>query len=198
MQVRRRGSCVVIVNSRFISQSCAHFTFIHSTNPLRDTGSITNVTLSAKYGIVVSVCSHNRAALLWDLNRRRLVRQLALATTGKAATNAGNDLVTVSIDEATGTIVLTAGTTIHAYDANGSPLATLDVSSLPLRESMAATGGADASTSASWAGGMVGSAVNVLTAPATPISACCVVGDGCVLCLLPVVYFSPSCGQHQV
>jgi WD40 repeat protein len=153
------------------------------THPLTQlfAGSITNVALSAKYGIVVSVCSHNRVALLWDLNRRRLVRQLALSTTSRAATDSGNDLVTVSIDETTGTIVVTAGTTIHAYDANGSPLATLDASALPLRESLAATGGADASTSTSASGaGVVVSTVNVLKALATPISACCVVGDGCV------------------
>ena len=149
------------------------------------TGSITNVALSAKYGIVVSVCSHNRAALLWDLNRRRLVRQLALTTTGRAAADSGNDLVNLAIDETTGTIVVTAGTTLHVYDANGSPLATLDASTLPLRESLAARsghGGTDGSTSASAsAAGAVGAgaAVNVLKAPVTPISTCCAVGDGC-------------------
>lgn len=143
------------------------------------------MALSATYGIVVSVCSHNRVALLWDLNRRRLVRQLALATTGRAATDSGNDLVNLAIDETTGTIVVTAGATLHVYDANGSPLATLDASALPLRESLgAARGGTDgSSTGASVSGagaGLLGAgAVNVLKAPATPISACCVVGDGC-------------------
>ncbi len=136
-------------------------------------GSITTVALSAKYSIVVSVCSHNRVALLWDLNRRRLVRQLSLSSTHKPATDSANDLVCVSICETTGTIMLTAGVTIHVYDANGSPLACLDVSTLPLRESLATT---ESTSGGGGSGGLVGG--NVLKAPATPISSCCVGGDG--------------------
>jgi hypothetical protein len=55
------------------------------------------VALSSKYSIVVSLCTVNRVALLWDLNRRRLVRELHLspALTEKYK----SDTYALSIDE---------------------------------------------------------------------------------------------------
>ena len=140
------------------------------------------MALSAKYSMVVSACSLNRVALLWDLNRRRLVRQLSLVTTKRPALDSVSDLVTVCIDEMTGTIVLTAGVTIHVYDANGAPLACLNLSTLPLRESLVGGISSPSSSSSAAAGAEAPGVVvttNVLNSPATPISACSVVGDGC-------------------
>lgn len=66
---------------------------------------ITNVAVSARHSMVVSVCSLNRVALPWDLNRRQLVRQLKLAPTKKPALDSVSDSMTLYIDELTGTIV---------------------------------------------------------------------------------------------
>lgn len=110
-------------------------------------GAITHVALGCKYGILVSICSQNRAALLWDLNRRRLVRRLRLH---KPKGGSGLEACySVHVDEVTGSIVVTVGTIIHFFDTNGTPLAARNVCSDDVRSP-------------------------------SPISACCVSGDGCV------------------
>lgn len=150
-------------------------------------GGITNVVLSARYSVVVSVCSLNRVVLLWDLDRRRLVRQLSVAPTKKLALDSVSDSMTLCIDEMTGAIVLTVGVSIYVYDTNGSPLACLDLSTLPLRESL--VGGNKPNYNISTrslpfaavigGGSCVVVAIDVLNSPATLISACSAVGDGC-------------------
>lgn len=83
--------------------------------------------MSSKYGIVVSLCSHNRVALLWDLNKMRLARQLALPGISNMKVDRPS-AYSISIDECTGTIVVCVGLVIHVFDVNGSPRAIRDLS----------------------------------------------------------------------
>jgi hypothetical protein len=94
--------------------------------------------------MAVSICSQNRAALLWDLNRKRVARRLKLHSSAST-----EPCLSVHVDDVTGSILLCAGTVLHFYDANGTPLATRRITSEDVRVP-------------------------------TPISACCVIGDGYV------------------
>jgi len=82
--------------------------------------------ISSKYGIVVSICSHNRVALLWDLNRMRLVRQLALPGISNQPFDKSTTY-SINVDDNTGSIVVCVGMVIYFFDVNGVPLAMRDM-----------------------------------------------------------------------
>ncbi|GAB5036022.1 beach domain protein [Nannochloropsis oceanica] len=121
-------------------------------------------------------------------NTQDLVRQLKLAPTKRPALDSVSDSMTLYIDELTETIVLTVGVSIYVYDANGSPLTYLNLSTLPLRKSPVGANNPDynirsrslfsfpPTTDESSYEIM---ATNVLNSPATLISACSALGDDC-------------------
>lgn len=146
-------------------------------------GGITNVALSAKYSVVVSVCALHRAVLLWDLNRRRLLRRLLVIFPETWEGQNGKEPVTLCIADVTGTILLTMGTSIQVYNVNGDPLARLDLRTVPVRGGFAGQRSPFSSLSTP-ASPCIGTAQattstqNLLHAPAALITASCVVGDG--------------------
>jgi hypothetical protein len=146
-------------------------------------GGITNVALSTKYSVVVSVCALHRAVLLWDLNRRRLLRRLSVIFTETWEGQIGKEPVTLCIADVTGTILLTMGTSIQVYNVNGDPLARLDLRAEPVRGGFARQRSPfpSLSTPVSPCVGTAQATIstqNLLRAPAALITASCVVGDG--------------------
>ncbi|KAJ8383375.1 hypothetical protein AAFF_G00221650 [Aldrovandia affinis] len=83
---------------------------------LGHTDAVTCLTASSAYHIVVSG-SRDRTCIIWDLNKLSFVTQLR----GHRA-----PVSTICINELTGDIVSSAGTYIHVWSINGSPLVSVN------------------------------------------------------------------------
>ncbi|KAE8911777.1 hypothetical protein PF003_g4293 [Phytophthora fragariae] len=83
---------------------------------------ITALQASRAYSILVSGCAGG-VAILWDLNRRRFIRQLPSigGQEGKA-----RGITAICINEVTGDIVVAAGSTFGVYNVNGALRVRLD------------------------------------------------------------------------
>ncbi|KAE9038699.1 BEACH domain-containing protein [Phytophthora rubi] len=83
---------------------------------------ITALQASRAYSILVSGCAGG-VAILWDLNRRRFIRQLPSigGQEGKA-----RGITAICINDVTGDIVVAAGSTFGVYNVNGALRVRLD------------------------------------------------------------------------
>ncbi|KAI9989343.1 hypothetical protein PInf_019621 [Phytophthora infestans] len=77
---------------------------------------ITALQASRAYSVLVSGCAGG-VAVLWDLNRRRFIRQLP-PICGQDDTRV-RGITTICINEVTGDIVVAAGSTFGVYNING-------------------------------------------------------------------------------
>ncbi|ETK79863.1 hypothetical protein F441_14544 [Phytophthora nicotianae CJ01A1] len=77
---------------------------------------ITALQASRAYSVLVSGCAGG-VAVLWDLNRRRFIRQLP-PISGQDSGRV-HSITTICINEVTGDIVVAAGSTFGVYNING-------------------------------------------------------------------------------
>lgn len=82
---------------------------------------ITALQASRAYSILVSGCAGG-VAILWDLNRRRFIRQLPSID----AVTGARSITAICINEVTGDIVVATGSTFGVYNINGALRVRLD------------------------------------------------------------------------
>ncbi|KAF1775035.1 PH-BEACH domain [Phytophthora cactorum] len=82
---------------------------------------ITALQASRAYSVLVSGCAGG-VAVLWDLNRRRFIRQLPPICGQDSGRVHG--ITTICINEVTGDIVVAAGSTFGVYNINGKHVVT--------------------------------------------------------------------------
>lgn len=92
------------------------------SSPTQD-GAITAICVSREFSVFVSGCSAG-VAVLWDLNRRRVLRSLP------SFDSSGTGVAAVEINEVTGDIVVAVGERFGVYDVNGALRVRLDYTTL--------------------------------------------------------------------
>uniref|UniRef100_A0A3Q1EAZ6 FYVE zinc finger domain-containing protein n=1 Tax=Acanthochromis polyacanthus TaxID=80966 RepID=A0A3Q1EAZ6_9TELE len=108
---------LALKRGRILRAELFHFHYFHafllSQALLGHTDAVTCLTASSAYHIVVSG-SRDRTCIIWDLNKLLFVTQLR----GHRA-----PVSALCINELTGDVVSCAGTYIHVWSINGSPIA---------------------------------------------------------------------------
>ena len=86
---------------------------------------VTCIDVSTAFGTIVTGCDHGRI-ILWDLRTLTFVRQLRYNVDDKSSSDtlwAGDPVVSVSINHATGHIVAVVGSSLTVFDINANRLA---------------------------------------------------------------------------
>ncbi|GMF46238.1 unnamed protein product [Phytophthora fragariaefolia] len=86
---------------------------------------ITALQASRAYSVLVSGCTGG-IAILWDLNRRRFIRQLPSIWQNDDSKGRAQDITAICINEVSGDIVVAAGSTFGVYNVNGALRVRLD------------------------------------------------------------------------